>query len=29
MVDFKNQRDKKCTQPEIELLKYYFVIVVF
>ena len=28
-VYLKNQCDKKCMQPEIELLKYYFVIEVF
>jgi len=29
MTDLKNHSDKKCIQPEIELLKYYFVIEVF
>jgi len=29
MTDLKNHCDKKCMQPEIELLKYYFVIEVF
>jgi len=29
MTDFKKKCDKKCIQPEIELLKYYFVIEVF
>jgi hypothetical protein len=30
MTDFKiTATEMKCTQPEIELLKYYFVIIVF
>jgi len=29
MTDFKKKGNKKCIQPEIELLKYYFVITFF